>query len=249
MERKEPTLGGISAERDDHHEPVASGASRSRASVEPQVVHESSGPGFVAVFALLLAIAGIGGSGYLAYTLTESQKALVAAQNRITNLEAQLNLNSNESNETVDQIRDKLEWADSEIRKLWGVSHDTNRKRIQANQEAIAANKRTLSSAEKDAASARAATASLKRDVEAELAGLQTQLASAQEAMATLTSSADRIESLSLDVQRVMQQMPGLRGLAARVKTNEEAIAAIDAYRRSINRDILQLKQQLGGAP
>lgn len=249
MERKEPTLSGIVAERDDHHEPVASGGRSSPSAAEPQVVHESSGPGFVAVFALLLAVAGIGGSGYLAYMLTESQKDLVAAENRITDLEARLNLNSSESNETVDEIRDKLEWADSEIRKLWGVSYDTNRKSITANKDALAASKRTLTAVEKDAAAAKAAAASLKRDMDGQLAALKKQLADATAAMATLTSSADRIESLSLDVERIMQQMPGLRGLATRVKTNEEAIAAIDAYRRSINRDILQLKQQLGGAP
>jgi len=36
-----------------------------------------------------------------------------------------------------------------------------------------------------------------------------------------------------------------LGDLAGRVKTNEEAIEAIDAYRRNINRDVLQLKQRL----
>ncbi|MDO6747908.1 hypothetical protein [Gilvimarinus sp. 1_MG-2023] len=248
MERKEPTLSGIVAERDDHHEPAPGGASQTHAETEPQVIRESSGPGVVAVLALLLAFAGIGGGGYLAYLLTESQKSLVAAENRITDLEARLDLNSDQSSETVDAIRDKLDWADSEIRKLWGVSHDKNRKQIQANKEAIAANKRSVSGAEKDAASARAASASLKRDLEGKLAGLESQLADAQKAMQTLSSSADQIESLSIDVQRVTQQMPGLRGLATRVKTNEEAINAIDAYRRSINRDILQLKQQLGGS-
>lgn len=247
MERKEPTLSGIIAERDDSHEQASGGPGRAQSAREPQIIRESSGPGFVAVFALLLALAGIGGSGYLAYQLTESQQALVAAENRITDLEARLDLSSNQSSATVDEIREKLEWADSEIRKLWGVSYDTNRKRIQANQEAIAAARRSLGEVEKDAASARAATASLKRDLEGELADLKRQLASAEKAMATLNASADRIESLSIDVQRVTQQMPGLRDLASRVKTNEEAIAAIDAYRRNINRDILQLKQQLGG--
>lgn len=250
MERKEPTLSGIVAERDEqeHPEPLASGKQRSHSRSEPQIVHEKSGPGFVAVFALLVAIAGLGGSGYLAWMLTESQKTLVAAENRITDLEARLDLNSDQSSATVDEIRDKLDWADSEIRKLWGVSHDTNRKRIAENKEAAAANKRKLDAVEKDAATARAAANNLKREFDTELAQLKTQLQQANQAMKTLTSSADRIESLSLDVQRVMQQMPGLRDLATRVKTNEEAIAAIDAYRRNINRDILQLKQQTGSA-
>ncbi|MDO3381869.1 hypothetical protein [Gilvimarinus algae] len=250
MERKEPTLSGIVPERDDDHprqDPQSAGAGRSRSSPSaPEPPPSGGGSGWVAGLALLLAFAGLGGGGYLAWQLTESNKALVAAQNRITDLEARLDLNSDQSSETVDEIRDKLEWADSEIRKLWGVSHDTNRKKITANEDALAALKKQVGAVEKDAASARASAASIKRELEGRLQALSTQLSSATKAVETLRSSADQLQSLSLDVQRLTQQMPGLRDLASRVKTNEEAIAAIDAYRRNLNRDILQLRQQLG---
>ncbi|WP_020208400.1 hypothetical protein [Gilvimarinus chinensis] len=265
MERKEPTLSGIVPERDDDsldkvapqaERPQASsksGASRRRTPPPPPPA-SNGGASFLAIFALVLAIGSLGYGGYLTWKFTEAQKELVAAQNRVTNLEARLDLNSNESSETVDEIRDKLDWADSEIRKLWGVSHDTNRKKITANGDAIAALKKQLAATEKDAATARASANNIKAELEKRMAAMDKQLAASsaelqksQRVLQDLAANGERLQSLSMDVQRVSQQLPGLKDLAARVKANEEAIAAIDAYRRSINRDILQLKQSMGG--
>lgn len=255
MERKEPTLGGVVPDRDeqlpDDQPAPRTSASRvgSAAKPTPPPAPESgSGPGKVAVLALIVAIAGVGGSGYLMWQLTESQKSLADAEHRIAGLETRLNLNSDQSSQTVDEIQDKLEWADSEIRKLWGVSHDTNRKKITANEDALVALKKQVSSAEKSATNASASAASVKKELQAQLDKLTAQLTQANKTMAKLESAPDRIESLSLDVQRVSQQLPGMRDLAGRVKTNEEAIAAIDAYRRNINNDILQLKRQISSA-
>lgn len=243
MERKEPTLSGIVPQKDDHEpRPARGGGNRPPPYIPPP---EKSGPGFVAVFALLLALAGIGGSGYLAWMLTESQKELAEARQRIAGLETRLNIDSDESSQTLEQIQDKLEWADSEIRKLWGVSYDTNRKKITANEDSINNLTRKLGQVEKDAASARAAAASTRRELQASIDALKGDLVKAREALTTLESSAGDLSTLRENIERVAQQMPGLRDLASRVKTNEEAIAAIDSYRRNINRDILQLKEQL----
>ena len=254
MERKEPTLGGVIPDRDEHDDQPVPRAGANRASAAhrppppPPPSDERQGPGAVAVLALLVAIAGVGGSGYLMWQLTESQKELADAEHRIAGLETRLNLNSDQSSQTVDEIQDKLQWADSEIRKLWGVSQDTNRKRIVANEDALASVKRQLSAVEKSAASASASANGVKRELQAQLDKLTAQLTQANEAVAKLKSSADQIASLSIDVQRVSQQLPGLRDLATRVKTNEEAVAAIDAYRRNTNNDILQLKRQISNA-
>lgn len=267
MERKEPTLSGIVPERDDDPLDKApprterlqtsskGGSSRRQTPPPPPPPTSSNGPGFLAIFALVLAIGALGYAGYLTWKFTEAQKELVAAQNQITNLEARLDLSSNESSETVDDIRDKLEWADSEIRKLWGVSHDTNRKKITANEDALAALKKQVAATEKDAATARASANNIKTELEKRITAMDKQLASSaaelkksQQALQQLAANGERLQSLSMDVQRVSQQLPGLKDLAARVKTNEDAIAAIDAYRRNVNRDILQLKQQINSA-
>lgn len=243
MERKEPTLSGIVPEKDDHEpRPARGGGNRPPPYIPPP---EKSGPGFVAVFALLLALAGIGGSGYLAWELVNAQEDLAEARQRIAGLETRLNIDSDEASQTLDQIQDKLKWADSEIRKLWGVSHDTNRKKITANEDSINNLTRKLGQVEKDAASARAAATSMRRELQASIDALKGDLSKAREALATLETTAGDLSALRESIDRVAQQMPGLRDLATRVKTNEEAIAAIDSYRRNINRDILQLREQL----
>ena len=44
-------------------------------------------------------------------------------------------------------------------------------------------------------------------------------------------------------------EMTALDTMAARLRTNEDAISAIDTFRRSTNRELLQIKQQLGAKP
>ena len=250
MERREPTLSGIVPERDEQESGSPAPRKQRDSYNEPPASSGKSGAASgIAVFALLLAFAGIGGSGYLAWQLNESQKTLVSAEQRIAGLETRLNIDSDESSQTLDQIQDKLKWADSEIRKLWGVSQDTNRKKITANEDSIASLTRKIGAVEKDAAAARTSAAAIKRDLDERVVALKSQLDTASAAMKTLENSARDIQTLRDNLDRVTQQMPGLRDLATRVKTNEEAITAIDTYRRSLNRDLLQLKQQIGGTP
>lgn len=248
MERKEPTLSGIVPEKDNQEPRPARGGNRPPPTYMPPP-SENAGPGFVAVLALLLAFVGIGVSGYFAWQFTESQKELVEARQRIAGLETRLNIDSDESSQTLDQIQDKLKWADSEIRKLWGVSQDTNRKRIVANEDNINNLTRKLGQVEKDTAAARSTATNMRAELQASIDSLKGDLSKAREALGTLESSAGNLSSLRDSIDRVAQQMPGLRDLAGRVKTNEEAIAAIDSYRRNINRDILQLKEQLSSSP
>ncbi|MFQ3342288.1 MAG: hypothetical protein ACI9WN_000404, partial [Porticoccus sp.] len=40
-----------------------------------------------------------------------------------------------------------------------------------------------------------------------------------------------------------------IAGLNARITDNEKAVKAIDAHRLSVNREIQQLKERLGGKP
>src|SRR5690606_25375675 len=82
----------------------------------------------LAPFAFLLAITGLGLAGYAYWQLLESQKTTEAALVRIADLESRLALTGDESEASMAALQAKLKWADSEIRKLWGVAYDTNRK-------------------------------------------------------------------------------------------------------------------------
>ncbi|MDN5138390.1 hypothetical protein, partial [Escherichia coli] len=67
--------------------------------------------------------------------------------------------------------------------------------------------------------------------------------------MVTSTSQqTQNVQNLKEQMDKLRIEMTALDNLTSRMRTNEEAISAIDDFRRSTNREILQIKQQLNGA-
>ncbi|MGH1469592.1 MAG: hypothetical protein ACRBCS_00250 [Cellvibrionaceae bacterium] len=256
QDRKEPTFSGIKPESDEvttHSKSASGGApqassrnsnnrNQSRSSVPQQPQATKSG---LAIFALLVALIGVGVGGFSVWQLQLSQKNLVDAESRIAELEGRLNLTSSESDQSVTAIHEKLKWADSEIRKLWGVSNDKNKKAIKSASDDIS---KLTSDLKATAANAKAA----KEASDSQKASFGT--------LKTLTSEQQLVLSqLSDDVAAAKKQLNKLNQLETkinelgndipkRIKTNEEAIQAIDSFRRSANADIQQIKQQMSAA-
>jgi DNA repair exonuclease SbcCD ATPase subunit len=261
MERREPTLSSSStnaaperdepsARRPSPDRPVDRQADRQvdrpapRASIEREVTSSSTSP--LAVIALLLALAGLGLGGYFAMKLMDTQAELKKADTRIADLENRLSMSSDESSQSLTQVDAKLKWVDSEIRKLWGISNDVNRKAISANSEKITELGKGLAAAKKDATDAKSAAATLQPQLAESKTAITAALAKVDSATSGFAEQRKRIQDLTEQLDRTEAQLANLRTLEQKVRTNEEAIAAIDAYRRTINRDILQIKQQLG---
>jgi flagellin-like hook-associated protein FlgL len=255
MERKEPTFSSSSPnpEKDNGSaRPQRPGQEQAaarrpvRTPVASAPVQEAASGSPLVIIALLLAIAALGGSGFLAWQLNEAQVSLGAASDRIRDLEQRLDLTSDESSETVSEFRDKLQWADTEIRKLWGVSYDTNRKAIAANKEQVERVSRDLAVVRKDAADAKSQSAALQQQVAASKAAVDKALAEINTKLNGVEDQRSRLQAMSERLSRAESQLQDMRTLNSRVQSNEEAIAAIDAYRRTVNRDLLQIKQHLG---
>lgn len=252
QDRKEPTLSTIKPERDEiashqsrlNQRPQAGGPSRPAAS-RPAPAKTSS----MAVFAFLLALLGIGTATFSVWQLQAAQQSLASAGSRITELEGRLNLTSTESDQSVTKIHEKLDWADTEIRKLWGVSYDTNRKAIQANKSHLDGLDKIAKTAAADAKKA-GETASSQQTT---LATLRSQSSEQQLILTRANEKIDALESqlneATNKTKQLEAQLGELQTLSGRVASNEEAIRAIDAFRRSANGDIQQLKQQVGAAP
>lgn len=254
QDRREPTIS-IKPERDEiashqnrlnqRPQPTA-GAASSAARAAPAPKARSSA---TAVFAFLFALVGIGVGAFSVWQLQQTQQSLAAAGGRIAELEARLNLTNTESDQSVTKIHEKLEWADSEIRKLWGVSYDTNRKAIAANQGRIDSVDKLAKTAATDAKKANELASSQQNT----LATLRTQ---SGETQLILTRANEQIDSLQQQLRQVTDranklesQVAKLDSLTGRVATNEEAIKAIDAFRRSANSDIQQLKDRVAASP
>lgn len=263
MERKEPTISGsikpekdeVSARQPQSRDPKQrpSAGPRPPEGKRPPPPPSGHGPGSagsngLAIVALIIAVAGLGGSGFLAWQWKVAQDDLVQANSRIESLERRLDITSDESSEYVENIQEKLEWADTEIRKLWGVSYDTNRGRISANQQNIEALRNDLNSVKGTADSASTRVGELStalEETQGELSGLNESLEALQASTGSLEEQRRRLQNLSEDVDRLDQSLANLAGVADRVSTNEEAIAAIDSFRVSINRELMSIKEQL----
>ena len=153
------------------------------------------------------------------------QSVLNEADRRLQSLEERLDFSNEESSQSVEAIRAKLKWADSEIRKVWGVAYDRNRKAIKQQDSQLKRSKQQIDKQTK-------ALAQLQQTQKT----LTTQLTAAQQQVTQLKDTLAR-QDLVLDQLR--------NGLLERVQQNEDALDSINTYRRSTNKTLLDLKRRI----
>ena len=229
-ERKEPTVSSVLSARENG----VSKPARKPISPQPQVIEQKvslSGLWAALLVALIAVAAAIFSYWQLMQTqglLKDQQTSLKSQQQRIVELENQLALSDDESAQSLVAVSAKLKEANSEIRKLWGVSYDTNRKAIKANKTAIDSQSKRQQTLDK---------------------ALQAQ-------QTTVNSGNQRLSEQELLMrtlrERVDEQSNNVKSAAAaasdnqkRIAGNEEAIKAFDVFRRTVSRDLLQIKQTL----
>jgi len=255
-QRKEPTVSSVLTSNED----LADGRSRRSKTggdrTQPQVVVQKTSS-FWVFLALLIALAAAGAAGYSYWLLMQAQVSLGAQQARIAQLEQRLSLSDDESSQSLTAVSAKVKESESEIRKLWGVAHDTNRKAIATNKKATDTNKKALASVQtkriaplsKQVKTQQASLTALTGNVKAVKGSVAEQellIQSLRERVAEQNQSVKRVVA---DGQRINKKIDALGGVDKRIKTNEEAIAAFDAFRRTVSRDLLQLKQRANSAP
>ncbi|WP_226667104.1 hypothetical protein [Microbulbifer aggregans] len=240
MQRREPTLDGSSPSLDPQ---IANGPiggkryrteapSPSAAAVSEPEPTSRGGSSFLAIVALLLGLAGLAAAGFLYQQWQLTRAQLVDADARIVQLEKRFEMSGEESAASVEVLNAKVKENSAEIRKLWGVSYDTNRKAISANEAKAASNKKEIAALSKKVGGL---DASLKK-----VAALESELAKLKES--TVSASRDTKDT----VAKLERQLSSVRSdLTARVGSNEEAIQSIDTYRRSVNKDLVQLRDAI----
>ena len=225
----------------DELRPARSGAAphKIRTTAKPQSRSAPSTSSFgsaLSLMALLVALVSATAAAYLYWQVGQTQYKLAAYEQRITQMEGQLAMTGDESEASMAAVQAKLKWADSEIRKLWGVSHDRNRKAIESNTENLAAVKKSLADL----------SASLKKQADT----LAKQVSAQQTVVQELKNAGLRNTT---QVQMMVDQLDQLENLqlelGKRIKNTEQAMESVDAFRRTVNRDILQLQQRTAGAP
>ncbi|WP_237060046.1 hypothetical protein [Microbulbifer sediminum] len=242
MQRREPTLDGRGPAIDPEMDNKPIGGAPRGSAPKPAPVDDEGGSGgssVLAVVALILALAGVGSAGFLYTQWQDTRSQLVSAEERIVELEKRFEMSDEESTASVEVLNARVKENSSEIRKLWGVSHDTNRKNIAANKAAAAAAAKDAAAAKKQAAQLAGKVSGLSDSVK-KIASVEFALSELRE---TTTSNQrdlkDKLASLERQLNSVRSDLGG------RVSANEEAVESIDAYRRSVNKDLVQLRDAI----
>ena len=241
--RREPTISGSALGEESQRtsrtnapgEAVSRPVTDSRSSrvVQTRVVKKSSP---LVYFLLFLAF---GFSGFTFWQLLESKKALDIANQRIQELEGKLELTGDESTASNAAIQAKLKWADSEIRKLWGVSYDTNRKAIAKNKDAVSAATGNLKRVTKDVSELKTG---LSEEIKKQSQGLLSDVEVLNELVSANQASLSSIEAISAQLSTKNQELSAkLNKVDQTIKVQSEDIEAINAFRRQVNQKLLNL--------
>ena len=232
---------------------------------------KSSAPLFVGSFALTLVLFGFLGWAYMKQSqvlsrveldLAEAMDFVNQSKLSMARLEGELNEAGAEIEESGSAAAEKLKFLDSEMRKLWGVAGDKNRKAISQNKDALAGlGVRVSQLKDKGLAPLQSQlTAQAKQltvlqaqvaesiQLAEQMPALKKQVANGQSELA-LTR-----EVLEGDVEALEKRIAGLSDQLGRLASsdsskqvveNAKAIASIDASRRQLNERIVALDRRL----
>lgn len=230
-----------------------------------------SAPLFIGSILLTLMLFGFLGWAYMkqSQALSKVEQDLAEAMDFVNQsklsmarLEGELNEAGAEIEQSGSAAAEKLKFLDAEMRKLWGVAGDKNRKAISQNKDALAGlgvrvsqlKGKELAPIKSQQAAQAKQVAALQQQVEESIAlakqipELRKQLANGQSDLA-LTR-----EALEGNVDALDTRIEGLIGKLGRLENsdsskqaveNAKAIASIDASRRQLNERIVGLDRRL----
>lgn len=168
----------------------------------------------------------------------------------IARLEGKLSETGEVLAETGTSAEKKLAFLDSEMRKLWGVSNDRNKKSIEENQAALASLETQLDKLQK---SYSAETKSLKQDLLAVTSEMKEVLKLAQSFESKVNGVANQISAFRADQESInssmknqlAQQKQLVEGFKNDTKSYLERLAKVDLSLESINASRRQLNERV----
>lgn len=195
---------------------------------------------------MVLLIAGLVLAGWFIANqqqmLAEEQAELASASDRIAKLEDRLMATDSALTQEGQDTQQKLGLWESEIRKLWAVSNERNKKWIKDNEAGVAKLTQTLNG------------------IEASNRDLKAAVGRHEAAFSQQQSLIDQFTSLELQMQQLVrgqrdlvdkvnaatQSVASLRAsLSGNVADNTEAIQSMDAFRVAMNSRLSDLERRI----
>lgn len=152
----------------------------------------------------------------------------------------------------------RLDAADSEIRKLWAVANERNKKRLDEHQERLAALESGLAENDKAIGAVEASVEQARQSLSADIAALknqtETSVAALQDANRQATEQLTRLSQQLADVDQVIEnrirrfeqeQKLGISGLEGRVAALERETDQLagDSRVQALNNELANLKR------
>ena len=248
-QRRDPSTGsgggGISATPSDNNFRKGGGGS-----ARPPRESGGSGRGIGVSIVLAILIAGLAGAGWFIANqhqlIGDQQQLLDAADGRLKLLEDRLRMTDEALSATGEDANEKITLWESEIRKLWAISNERNKKWIQNNEAGIKKQGKNIADISAEQRTMKSAVDRHDKAFQQQQAIID-QLASVElQFQQLLSSQRDLVDK----VNSVQQSLSGVKSdLARRVAENEQAITAIDAYRLQLNNRLNDLERRLTPSP
>jgi len=185
--------------------------------------------------------------------LDESADFIGRSKLLMARFEGELNVTGVEMEQSGTVVQSKLAFLDSEMRKLWGVTNDRNKKLIQGNADAV----NGLSAKMKKIKQQQAKVAEQNKAKHLQQQAVLDDLSSTFGVLQANTSKLDnRISTIANEavilrdeqegaLDAVAQELAQLSILSKQLQESKKAIASIDASRRQLNERVVGLERKL----
>ena len=154
------------------------------------------------------------------FGISSQQDNLVKINNRLISLEENIQLSSDSSEESIETLLADLKIVNREIRKLWDLSNKRNKKDISILTEQ-------------------------NKVISDEIFEVQNSSASNTESLAEIDAS---LKNIKARLAKLSSFELNSNTFAERLAELEEAIKAVDAYRKQTNQSISEIKKELSVA-
>ena len=217
---------------------------------KPKKGKDGNGSSSTSPLTALILVLLVAAVAFLYYQLYEERQKMLFNEIKLeqtlkslNQLGSQLNVQDQALSETGGNVEKRLHELDSEVRKLWALSNSKNKQSILSNTKKMDEQKKGL-----DWLSKKMKAAEKKIDTQSvELDKVSKQLVEAKQRLMSL----DAIEkkTVQLDKQVVLLSKSDSKAVMAslegRIEELELSIAAIDAHRAQVNRNLDQVRQEL----
>lgn len=164
----------------------------------------------------------------------------------IARLEGELSETGEELEQSGSAAAKKLAFLDSEMRKLWGVSNDRNKKAIAGNTEALDKLERQIASVQSGLDKRMGSMVKSLDALEASYQKVNSSLKTLDSKI-SLTSGEMAItrDSISEELAAMKAGIGDVGSLKEQIAENKKAIAAIDSSRKQVNARLVDLGRQV----